>query len=90
MLSFLDLLGTIGASVLGLPGIIGVAIGMATRKWLLAAGLGGLVGLLAPMVLGGSHSTHVAITPMEYAISILIGLLAGLVGCMIRHKGATV
>ncbi|WP_418595003.1 hypothetical protein [Ponticoccus sp. (in: a-proteobacteria)] len=90
MLSFLDLLGTIGASVLGLPGIIGVALGMATRKWALAAGLGGLIGLLAPMILGGSHSTHVAITPMEYTVSVLVGLLAGLVGCAIRHKGARI
>jgi hypothetical protein len=90
MISFLDLLGTIGASIIGLPGIIGVAVGMATRNWFVAAVLGGLVGLLAPMILGGSHSTHVAITPMEYAISIGIGLLAGLVGCAIRHKGASV
>lgn len=90
MLSFLDLLGTIGASVLGLPGIIGVALGMATRNWLLAAGLGGLIGLLAPMLLGGSHSTHVPVTVLEYAIGMIIGVLAGLLGCAIRHKGATV
>ena len=90
MLSLLDLLGTIGASVLGLPGIVGVAVGMATRKWLLATIIGGIVGLLAPMVLGGSHSAEVAITPLEYAVSIVIGVLAGGVGCAIRRKGATV
>lgn len=90
MLSLLDLLGTIGASVLGLPGIVGVGVGMATRKWWLAAIIGGIVGLLAPMVLGGSHSTEVAITQIEYTVSILIGIIAGVVGCAIRHKGAAV
>ncbi|WGW03637.1 hypothetical protein [Tropicibacter oceani] len=90
MISTLDLLGTIGASVLGLPGILGVALGMMTRNWILAAALGGAVGLIAPILMGGSHSTHVAITPMEYVISIVVGILAGLVGSAIRHKGATV
>ncbi|WP_424928346.1 hypothetical protein [Amaricoccus tamworthensis] len=90
MLSFLDLLGTIGGAILGLPGILGVALGMTTRRWPIAAGMGGLVGLLAPFLLGGSHSTHVPITMTEYGISLLIGVLAGLTGCAIRHKGATV
>lgn len=90
MISTLDLLGTLGASVLGLPGILGVALGMMTRNWLLAAVLGGLVGLMAPVLLGGSHSTHVAISFTEYAIGVAVGMLAGLVGSAIRHKGATV
>lgn len=90
MLGLLDLLGTIGGSVLGLPGILGLALGMATRKWALSIGLGAVIGLLAPMLLGGSHSTHVPITMTEYVVSILIGSLAGFFGCVIRHKGATV
>ncbi|MGR3792981.1 hypothetical protein [Vannielia sp. SX4] len=90
MLSLLDLLGTIGGSILGLPGILGTAFGMMTRNWFVAAGLGGITGLLSPLVLGGSHSTHVPITLTEYAVSITVGLIAGLVGCAIRHKGATV
>ena len=90
MLGFLDLLGTIGGSILGLPGILGVALGMTTRKWAIGAGLGGMIGVLAPLVLGGSHSTHVPVTAMEYTISIIIGLIAGLAGCAIRRKGATV
>lgn len=90
MLGILDLLGTIGGSILGLPGILGMALGMTTRNWALAAGLGAATGLLAPMLLGGSHSTHVPIAMTEYFVSVLIGTLAGLAGCGIRHKGATV
>lgn len=89
MISTLDLLGTIGASVLGLPGILGVALGMMTRKWVLAALMGGAVGVIAPILLGGSHSAHVPVSTMETAIGVIIGILAGLVGCAIRHKGAT-
>lgn len=90
MLGLLDLLGTIGGSILGLPGILGMALGMTTRKWVLAAGLGAVVGLLTPTLLGGSHSTHVPVTMIEYVVSVLIGAAAGLVGCVVRHKGATV
>ncbi|MCB1341971.1 MAG: hypothetical protein KDK24_13090 [Pseudooceanicola sp.] len=86
----LDLLGTIGGSILGLPGILGMALGMATRNWALAAGLGAAIGLLTPILLGGSHSTHVPITTIEYVVSVLIGTIAGLVGCAVRRKGATV
>jgi hypothetical protein len=90
MITTLDLLGTIGASVLGLPGILGVALGMTTRNWILAALMGGAIGLIAPILLGGSHSTHVPISVTEYAIGVIVGILAGLVGSAIRHKGATV
>lgn len=90
MLSFLDLLGTIGASILGLPGILGVGLGMTTRKPILAAVLGGGVGVISPLLLGGSHSTHVPISALEYAVALLIGVAAGLIGCIIRRKGATV
>ncbi|WP_194245728.1 hypothetical protein [Donghicola mangrovi] len=90
MLSILDLLGTIGAAALGLPGILGVALGMTTRNPLVAGLLAAMVGVVSPLVLGGSHSTHVAITPLEYGVALVIGALAGLVGCAIRRKGATV
>ncbi|MCE8520483.1 hypothetical protein KBY24_06800 [Ruegeria pomeroyi] len=90
MISTLDLLGTIGASVLGLPGILGVALGMMTRNWIVAAVMGGIVGVIAPLLLGGSHSTHVAISGAEYAIAIVVGILAGLVGTAVRHKGASI
>lgn len=90
MISILDLLGTIGGSILGLPGILGMALGMTTRKWPLAIAFGGVIGLLAPLVLGGSHSTHVPITVTEYAVAVVVGVLAALTGCAVRHKGATV
>lgn len=90
MLSFLDLLGTIGAAVLGLPGILGLALGMTTRNWFIAMGLGGIVGALSPILVGGAHSTYVPVTVTEFTVSILVGILAGAVGCGIRHKGATV
>lgn len=87
MLGILDLLGTIGAAVLGLPGILGVGLGMTSRNPLVGAGLGGLVGVLSPLLLGGSNSTHVAITPLEYGTALVVGVLAGLIGCAIRRKG---
>jgi hypothetical protein len=86
----LDLIGTIGANVLGLPGILGVSLGLMTRNWILAAVMGAAVGLIAPVLLGMSHATHVAVPASDYAIGIVIGILAGLMGCAIRHKGATV
>ena len=90
MLSILDLLGTIGAAALGLPGILGVGLGMTSRNPIVGAALGGIVGVASPFVLGGSHSTEVPITPLEYGIALLIGVMAGLVGCAIRRKGAKV
>ncbi|SDI85422.1 MULTISPECIES: hypothetical protein [Roseobacteraceae] len=88
MLSLLDLLGTIGGSILGLPGILGVALGMTTRNWIIAMILGGVIGVLTPIILGGHHSAHVPITTLEYSVSTVIGIIAGLVGCAIRRKGA--
>lgn len=90
MTSFLDLLGTIGGSILGLPGIFGFTFGLMTRNWLLAAGAGAVIGVLGPMLLGGSHSTHVPITTLEYSVGLIIGALAALTGCAIRRKGAIV
>ncbi|WP_370285120.1 hypothetical protein [Pseudooceanicola nanhaiensis] len=90
MLSFLDLLGTIGAAIIGLPGILGLATGMITRNWIIAAAGGGLIGLISPMLVGGAHSTYVPVTVTEYVVSIIVGLLAGLTGCAVRRKGATV
>lgn len=90
MLSFLDLLGTIGGAILGLPGILGVTLGMTTRNWIIAMILGGGIGVLTPVILGEHHSAQVPITALEYSVSTLIGLLAGLMGCAIRRIGAKV
>ncbi|MGG7568550.1 hypothetical protein ACQ5SO_20535 [Rhodovulum sp. DZ06] len=88
MLSFLDFLGTIGGAVLGIPGILGLALGMTTRWWSLAAPMGLVVGLAGPLIFGGAHATYV--TTMEFAVSAVIGIAAALTGCLIRCKGATV
>ncbi len=90
MLGLLDFLGTIGGAILNLPGILGLALGMTTRNWALAAGMGAAVGLVTPLLLGGAHSTFVAVTVTEFSVSVGIGILAGLAGCAIRHKGASV
>ncbi|WP_209507027.1 MULTISPECIES: hypothetical protein [unclassified Ruegeria] len=84
----LDLLGTIGANVLGLPGILGLALGMMTRKLWLGAVLGAVVGILETLVFAGFQFAHVE--ALELGISVLVGLCAGSLGTAIRLKGATV
>ncbi len=90
MLGLLDFLGTIGGAILNLPGILGLALGMTTRNWALAAAFGAVVGVVTPLLLGGAHSTYVAVTVTEFAVSIAVGIIASLIGCAIRHKGAAV
>ena len=80
----------IGGAILGLPGILGVTLGMTTRNWIIAMILGGGIGVLTPVILGGHHSAQVPITALEYSVSTLIGPLAGLMGCAIRRIGAKV
>ena len=84
----LDLIGTIGGNALSLPGILGLAFGMMTRNWIVAAVLGATVGLAETMIFVGFDLAGVEI--MELLIAIVVGVLAGLLGCAIRHKGATV
>ncbi|WP_428641053.1 hypothetical protein [Roseibium sp.] len=88
MLGILDLLGTIGGDILSLPGILGLALGMATRNWILAAVLGGAVGAAQTIVFAGFNMAEVQL--LGLAIAVLVGVLASSVGCVIRHKGATV
>ncbi|MEX0308356.1 MAG: hypothetical protein AB3N12_13310 [Ruegeria sp.] len=84
----LELLGTIGGNVLGLPGILGLALGMMTRQLWLGALLGGLVGLIAPLLFAGWQFSHVG--AMALIIAIIVGVCAGSLGTAIRRKGATV
>lgn len=88
MLGILDLLGTIGGSVLSFPGILGLALGMATRNWTLAAVMGGIVGIFQTVLFASFNFS--AIHPIDMAVAIVVGVLAASVGCAIRHKGATV
>ncbi|WP_435230512.1 hypothetical protein ACMAZE_00195 [Pseudopelagicola sp. nBUS_20] len=84
----LELLGTIAGNVLSLPGILGLALGMTTRNVFLAAGLGGLVGVVETMIFASFQMTNVDM--MELSISVAVGILAGALGSAIRIKGTTV
>lgn len=84
----LELLGTIGANVLGLPGILGVAAGMATRNWAVAAIIGAVIGAVEAMIFAGFDFANAEAT--EFVISVVVGVIAAIIGCAIRHKGATV
>lgn len=84
----LDLVGTIGGNVLSLPGVLGLALGMMTRNFALAAAMGGLVGVAETFVFAKFQFANVEM--LELGVAIGVGVAAGLVGCAIRHRGATV
>ncbi len=84
----LDLVGTIGANVLSLPGILGLALGMMTRSALLGAALGGFVGIVETLVFAGFQLAQIDI--MEFVIAILVGTAAGALGSALRIKGTTI
>lgn len=84
----LDLLGTIGGNALSLPGILGLALGMTTRNWMLAAIMGGVIGIIETFVFLKFDVSE--LDPLDQSIAVLVGVCAGMVGCAIRHKGATV
>jgi hypothetical protein len=84
----LNLLGTIGGNVLSFPGIFGLGLGMTTRSWPLACALGGLMGVFEAAFFVGFNLA--GITMFDLAIAIAVGVLAGSLGCAIRHKGATI
>ena len=84
----LDILGTIAGNILSLPGILGLALGMMTRNLLVAAILGGIVGVAETYIFAGFDFAR--IEPLELTIAICVGVVAGCVGRAIRVKGATV
>ncbi|WP_170474216.1 hypothetical protein [Ruegeria arenilitoris] len=84
----LDILGTIGGNVLSLPGILGLALGMMTRKLWLGALMGGVVGVIETLIFAGWQLAHVE--TLELVIAIVVGVCAGSIGTAIRLKGATV
>lgn len=84
----LEILGTIGGNVLSLPGILGLAVGMMTRKLWLAAILGFLVGVFETIAF--AHWSFANVDTMELTIGVLVGIFASSIGCLIRQKGATV
>jgi len=84
----LNLLGTIGANVLGLPGILGVALGMMTRNWMLGMAIGATVGAIETLVFAEFQLAQ--INMLELLVSLLVGAAAGILGSAIRIKGTTV
>ncbi len=84
----LNFLGTVGGNVLGLPGILGLALGMMTRNWMLGASLGGVVGIVETFLFAGFELANIGM--LELIIAIGVGMLAGAVGSGIRIIGATV
>ncbi|MFB2532979.1 hypothetical protein ACEYYB_10700 [Paracoccus sp. p4-l81] len=88
MLNILDFLGTVGGNILSLPGILGLGLGMMTRNWLLAALMGATIGALQTLVF--HHFDLAAIFAYELVIAIAVGIIFALLGCAIRHRGATV
>ena len=84
----LELLGTIAGNVLSLPGILGLALGMMTRNIAVGAVLGGLVGVFEALVFSGFSFAGVG--GLEITISILVGIVFGSLGTLIRRGGATV
>ncbi|NDR58395.1 hypothetical protein [Aliiruegeria sabulilitoris] len=84
----LDILGTIAGNILSLPGILGLALGMMTRNLLVAAILGGVVGVAETYIFSGFDFARVE--PLDLAIAIGVGVIAGCVGRAIRVRGATV
>lgn len=88
MLGFLDFLGTLGGNILSLPGILGLAAGMATRNWLIAAALGACIGILETLLFNGFRLPEIEI--FDLLIAVAVGIAAACLGCAIRHKGATV
>ena len=81
----LEFLGTVGGNILSLPGVLGLALGMMTRNPLVAAILGGLVGLAEALLFGGLSFAKIG--GLELVLSIGVGMLAGVVGSAIRRKG---
>lgn len=84
----LELLGTIGANIISLPGILGLALGMMTRRVWLGALMGGAVGVMETLVF--AHWNFANVETIELLIAVVVGLCAGSLGSAIRIKGTTV
>ncbi len=81
----LEILGTIAANILSLPGIFGLAFGMMTRSPVLAAILGALTGVAENLIFFGFD-----LGAQDLIIAIGVGIIAGCLGSWVRRKGTTV
>ncbi len=84
----LNLLGTIGGNVLSLPGILGLALGMTTRNWVVGVALGATVGVVETFLFAGFKLAE--INTLEFIIAVLVGMAAGALGTGIRIVGTTI
>ena len=84
----LEFLGTIAGNVLSLPGILGLAVGLMSRNYVLGAVLGGCVGLFEAFAFAGFNASR--LEGLETVISILVGIVFAGLGTAIRRKGAIV
>ena len=84
----LELLGTIAGNILSLPGILGLGLGMLTRSPILGMILGGLVGVLESYAF--ARWDFARIDPTELVVAIIVGIVFGLLGSLIRRRGALV
>ncbi|MDO5641588.1 MAG: hypothetical protein Q4G26_04265 [Paracoccus sp. (in: a-proteobacteria)] len=86
MISFLDFLGTLGSNVIGFPGILGLAFGMMTRNWIIAVIAGALVGVGQTLI----FSDRTVLFLFDMGLAVAVGAVFAIIGCAIRHRGATV
>ena len=84
----LEILGTIAGNVLSLPGILGLALGMTTRRLPVGIMLGILVGVAKTYVFAAMSSGTIEIFELEIAMG--VGAVFGALGTMVRRIGATV
>ena len=84
----LEVLGTIAGNILSLPGVLGLSLGLLTRRLYLAALMGGMVGVAEAWIF--AEFQIASVSGIEFSLSVLVGVIAGTIGCAIRRKGATV
>ncbi len=81
----LEIFGSIAGNAVSLPGILGLGMGMLTRKVVLAVIVGGLIGFAEAMIF--VQFTFANIHGLELVISVLVGMIAGSIGAAIHRKG---
>ena len=84
----LEIFGTIAGNILSLPGVLGLGLGLLTRRTGIAVVLGALVGVLETMIFADFTFANIEI--FELVISVMVGCIAGALGSAIRRKGTTV
>ena len=84
----LEIFGTIAGNILSLPGILGLALGIMTRNPMLGAALGAIVGISETLIFAGFQFGQIEM--IELVIAVGVGAVFGVIGSLIRIKGATV